>query len=101
MLGKHMSEQAKLAIGRANKGRVTWNKGGKNTWAKRAAKTRVSRYDFVILAEHKDGRKLTFSHVEDAARGVGVRRESVKNILRGEAHRTRNGWAFSKCPKGQ
>jgi len=95
-LGTKKSEAEKRKIGDANRGRPTWNKGGKNTWAHRAVAARVSRYDYVVVAQHLDGRVQRFSHTAQASRSLGVGRTSIKNILGGRAHRTRCGWTFQR-----
>jgi len=99
-LGRTNSPEHCAKISAALKGRTVWNTGpGKNTWAARAATTRVRRYDHVIVASHSDGRVRRFSHTAEAARALRVGRTSVKNILCGDASRTRSGWTFHKESK--
>ena len=93
-LGHRNTPEHNAAISRGNKGKPAWNKGGKNTWAKAAASSRVARYSNQIVAEHLDGRVLSFSHAAQAAREMGLGRTSVKNILKGYSQRTRSGWTF-------
>jgi len=93
-LGHRNTPEHNAAISRGNKGKPAWNKGGKNTWAQAAASSRVARYSNQIVAEHLDGRVLSFSHAAQAAREMGLGRTSVKNILKGYSQRTRSGWTF-------
>lgn len=98
-LGKHNTPAQNAAIGKANSGRPSWNKGGHNTWAKKAAASRVGKFDHQVLAENEDGRVVKFACAADAARGLGLVRKSVGNILNGRATRTRSGWTFRLVPK--
>ena len=93
-----MSEETKKKIGDANRGRQTWNKGGKNWWGDKLAKTRVDRYNYEIEATHVDGRVVKFTHVAAVSRGVGMKRECIKEALR-KGHVTKVGWSFRKIEK--
>jgi len=98
-LGQQNTPEHNAAIGRANSGRPTWNKGGTNTWAAKAVQTRVSNYTTVLVGENLDGRVMLFSHIRAAARQLGIGRKSIENILHGFSRRTRCGWVFRYKPK--
>lgn len=98
-LGQRNTPEHNAAIGRANKGNTSWNKGGENTWSEKATRSRVARYKHQVVAEHSDGRVLKFTHVTPAAQELGLGRTSVKNILNGYSQRTRSGWTFRYEPK--
>jgi len=97
-LGKTNSPEHRARISAALKGRTTWNKGGTTTWAPRAVKTRVSRYDHQIEAAHTDGTCLMFTHEAEAAKHFGYKRKRINESLR-QGHRLTTGWAFRKVPK--
>lgn len=98
-LGQRNSPEHNAAIGRANRGRPSWNKGGTNTWAAKAAHTRVSNYTTVLVGENLDGKVLRFTHIRAAARQLGIGRKSIENILHGFSKRTRCGWVFRQESK--
>lgn len=98
-LGHTNSPEHRAKISEALKGRKVWNTGpGKNTWAARAAATRVCRYEHEIVAEHLDGRVERFTHEAAAARHFGYKRKRVNESLR-RGHRLTTGWAFRRVPK--
>jgi len=99
MLGKKQTQEARTLISAANKGRPSWNKGGENTWTDKIVESRLRKYDHEIMAEHLNGQVLRFSHPAAAARGLGISRESVRNVLLGHTHRVRSGWTFRRVDK--
>ena len=86
-LGKKNSPEHNAAISAANK-------GGVNTWAKKAAASRVNNYTRLVVGTHLDGQVRRFRYALEAAHELGLSRTSVKNILCGYSKRTRNGWTF-------
>lgn len=98
-LGQKNSAKHNAAISRANKGKPSWNRGGKNTWIDKVVASRVSKYKDEVVAEHSDGTLRRFSHASQAARSLGLGRTSVKNILNGYSKITRSGWTFRYEPK--
>ncbi|OHD25099.1 MAG: hypothetical protein A2Y38_02845 [Spirochaetes bacterium GWB1_59_5] len=100
-VGMHNTPEHNAAIGKANSGRPSWNKGGSNTWGGKIAASRVAKFDYQVAAENEDGKMQHFASTTAAARGLGLSRKSVDNILNGRARRTRDGWTFRKVPKEQ
>lgn len=94
---KH-TEEAKRKIGEANRGRVSWNAGGVNTWGAKAAASRANNYSYEIEAGHLDGTTQRFTHEAEAARHFGYKRKRVSESIRRES-RTLTGWAFRKVQK--
>lgn len=98
-LGHTNSPEHRAKISAALKGRTVWNTGpGTNTWADRAAETRVDKYEFEIVAEHLDGRVERFSHEAAAARHFGYKRKRINENMR-RGGRLTTGWAFRKVAK--
>jgi group I intron endonuclease len=97
--GQRNTPEHNARIGAANRGRKTWNTGGTNTWAWKARDTQVSNFSWLIEAEHKQGQKLHFCSVREAARALSCSRKSVSNILNGWTKITTSGWIFKRVQK--
>lgn len=97
--GVPCSSETKSKIGDANRGRKTWNTGGRNTWGEKISASWLLKMPYFIVASHSDGRRLEFFSVRDAAEFIGASRKCVSNCLNGVSRRTKSGWGFTRSLK--